>query len=98
MDVLAAYRLALSVATDLGWRVVDLQPPGPQGATAEIQAVDRHRVFGFPNDIVIRVRPGATSTTVDLRSVTRVGRHDFGANAERIRKFIEAIKEAPLER
>jgi uncharacterized protein (DUF1499 family) len=98
MDVLAAYRLALSVATDLGWRIVDLQPPGPQGATAEIQAVDRTRVFGFANDIVIRVKPGSTSTTIDLRSVSRVGRHDFGAGANRIRAFVAALKEAQIEK
>ncbi len=98
MDVLAAYRLALSVATDLGWRVVDLQPPGPQGATAEIQALDRTRIFGFPNDIVIRVKPGPTSTTIDLRSVSHVGQHDFGAGAYRIRAFVTALKEAQIEK
>ncbi len=99
MDALAAYRLALSVATDLGWRVVDLQPPSPSGGgSASIEAVDTSLFFGFPSDIVIRIRPGATSTAIDLRSASRVGRHDFGANAARIRKFVVAIKEAPLER
>jgi len=98
MDVLAAYRLALSVATDIGWRIVDLMPPGPRGGTATIEAVDRSPVFGFPSDVVIRVRPGPTSTTIDIRAVTRLGGHDFGAGAARIRKFVEAIREAPLER
>jgi uncharacterized protein (DUF1499 family) len=99
MDALAAYRLALSVATDLDWRIVDLEPPGPTGtATARIEAIDRSRFFGFPTDIVIRIKPGATSTAIDLRSASRVGQHDFGANAARIRKFIAAIKEEPLER
>ncbi len=98
MSVLAAYRLALSVATDLGWRIVDLQPPGPAGGTAAIEALDRSLVFGFPSDIVIRVKPGATSTAIDLRAVSRIGGHDFGANAERIRAFSSAIREAPLER
>jgi len=98
MDVLAAYRLALSVATDFGWRIVDLVPPGPQGGTATIEAIDRSLFFGFPSDVVIRVRPGATSTTIDVRSVSRPGLHDFGAGAARIRKFAEAIRDAPVER
>ena len=97
MDALAAYRLALSVATDLGWRIVDLQPPAG-GGSGTIEALDRSLVFGFPSDIVIRVNPGATSTAIDLRSATRVGGHDFGADAERIRKFVAALKETPLER
>jgi hypothetical protein len=98
MDVLDAYRLALSVAADLGWRILDLQPPGPGGGTAAIEALDRSLFFGFPTDIVIRVRPGATSTAIDLRLVSRDGERDFGANAERIRAFASAIKEAPIER
>ena len=99
MDVLAAYRLALSVATDLGWRIVDLQPPSPAGGgSAAIEAIDKSLFFGFPSDVVIRVKPGATSTAIDLRSCSRVGGHDFGANAERIRKFVAALKEAQVER
>ena len=98
MDVLAAYRLALSVATDLGWQIIDLAPPGPQGRTATIEAVDRSLFFGFPSDLVIRVKPGPTSTAIDLRAASRVGQHDFGAGAARIRKFAAAIKEEQLER
>ena len=99
MDALAAYRLSLSVATDLGWRIVDLMPPSPAGGgAATIQAVDRTPVFGFPSDVVIRIRPGATSTAIDVRAVSRFGRHDFGAGAARIRKFIAGIKEEPVER
>lgn len=99
MDGLAAYRLALSVATDLGWRIVDLQPPSSgSGGSGAIEALKRSPVFGFPSDIVIRVRPGSTSTAIDLRSASRVGQHDFGANAARIRRFIAAIHEASAER
>ncbi len=99
MDALAAYRLSLAVATDLGWRIVDLMPPTPAGGgSATIEATDRTPVFGFPSDIVIRIRASATSTAIDVRAVSRFGRHDFGAGAARIRKFIAGIREAPLER
>ncbi len=99
MDALDAYRLALSVATDLGWRIVDLRPPSPSGAgSGTIEAIDRSLFFAFPSDIVIRVTPGSTSTAIDLRAVSRVEKHDFGANAARIRTFAAAIADAPLER
>ena len=98
MDSTAAYRLALSVAKDLGWTIVDSEPPNLAGdGSALIEATARSLFFGFVSDVAIRIRPGATQTAIDLRSVSRVGRHDFGANARRIRKFAAAIREAGEE-
>ena len=99
MDSTGAYQLALSVAGDLGWRLVDSAPPNLAGdGAAAIEATDRSLFFGFVDDIAIRVRPGATQTIIDVRSVSRVGRHDFGANARRVRKFAAAMEEAARER
>ena len=99
MDSTDAYQLALSVAGDLGWRVVDTAPPnlGGDGA-AVIEATGRSLFFGFVDDIAIRIRPGATQTIIDVRSVSRVGRNDFGANAEHVRKFAAAVEEDMRER
>jgi uncharacterized protein (DUF1499 family) len=98
MDSTGAYQLALNVASDLGWRVVDSEPPnlGGEGA-ALIEATDRSLFFGFISDIAIRIRPGAVETAIDLRSVSRVGRHDFGANARRLQRFIAAVNDAARE-
>ena len=41
---------------------------------------------------MIRVRPEGTGSRVDVRSVSRVGRGDVGANARRIREFLEALR------
>ncbi len=99
MDSTQAYQLALSVASDLGWRVVDSEPPNLNGdGAALIEATARSLFFGFVTDIAIRIRPGATETAIDVRSVSRLGGHDFGANAGRVRKFIAAVKEATRER
>jgi len=99
MDSTAAYQLAMSVAKDLGWKIVDSEPPNLNGdGAALIEATARSLFFGFVSDIAIRIRPGATQTAIDLRSVSRVGGHDFGANARRIRKFAAAIKDAAEER
>ena len=94
MDSTEAYRLSLSVATDLGWRIIDAEPPNLAGdGTALIEATDRSRFFGLVSDIAIRIQPGATRTAIDVRSVSRIGKHDFGANAARVRRFIAAMKD-----
>ena len=99
MDPTEAYRIALGAASDLGWSIVDAEPPNLAGdGSALIEATDKSLFFGFLSDIAIRIRPGATRTAIDVRSVSRVGKHDFGANARRVRQFIAAVKEAERER
>jgi hypothetical protein len=94
MDSSGAYELALGAARDLGWRIVDSEPPNLAGdGVALIEASARSRFFGFVSDIAIRIQPGATQTAIDVRSVSRVGAHDFGANAQRVRQFAEAAKQ-----
>lgn len=47
--------------------------------------------FGFKDDVVVRVVSRDGSTRVDMRSVSRVGQSDIGANATRIEKFLAAF-------
>lgn len=62
----------------------------PQAQTVE--AVATSRLFGFQDDIVIRVRPQADgSSRVDMRSKSRDGKGDMGVNAQRIRDYIAAV-------
>jgi len=99
LEALQAYQLALRVARELGWRIVDSTPPNLRGdGVAHIDATERSLFFGFVDDIAIRVRPLANQTRIDIRSVGRVGKHDFGANARRIKKFIDAVRESMQER
>ena len=99
MDPSEAYRLALGAASDLGWRIVDAAPPNLAGdGSALIEATDRSLFFSLVTDIAIRIRPGATRTTIDVRSVSRLGKHDFGANAARVRRFVAAVKEGAGQR
>jgi len=45
------------------------------------------------DDIVVRIRAeGASGSRIDIRSKSRVGQSDFGANARRIRAFIERLR------
>jgi uncharacterized protein (DUF1499 family) len=48
--------------------------------------------FGFKDDVVIRIRGDAGSSELDIRSKSRVGRSDVGANAERIRRYVSVLQ------
>jgi uncharacterized protein (DUF1499 family) len=48
-------------------------------------------LFGFKDDIVVRVTPSGNGSRVDVRSLSRVGRSDFGVNANRVRKFLRQL-------
>jgi hypothetical protein len=43
---------------------------------------------------VVRVKGDDTSAVIDIRSASRYGRSDLGANAERIRAFEEEVNTA----
>lgn len=45
--------------------------------------------FGFKDDVVVRVVAEGEGSRVDVRSMSRVGLSDIGANAARIMAFIE---------
>lgn len=79
---------ALAAARELGWEIV-----AAEEADGRIEATDTTAWFGFKDDVVIRVAPAQSGTAVDIRSVSRVGRSDVGANAARIRKFSAALSQ-----
>lgn len=59
-----------------------------------VEAVAESRVFGFQDDVVIRVRPDGDGSRIDIRSKSRDGRGDMGANAARIRAYVETLEKA----
>jgi uncharacterized protein (DUF1499 family) len=71
------------------WTVVRRDPDA-----GELEAVATTRLFGFHDDIVIRVRPDGTGSRVDMRSKSRDGRGDLGTNADRIRRIVSALQAA----
>jgi uncharacterized protein (DUF1499 family) len=77
---------AIDAARKLGWEVV-----ASDAAAGRIEATDRTRWFGFSDDIVVRIRPEGTGSRVDIRSASRVGRSDVGANAHRVREFLSKL-------
>lgn len=78
---------ASAIVAARGWTVLSArQPDGPEGSGA-IEAVALTPIFGFRQDIAIRLVPDGEGTLVDMRSAARNGAHDLGANADRIRAF-----------
>jgi uncharacterized protein (DUF1499 family) len=77
---------ALAAARRLGWTVVAAAP-----GEGRLEATASTPWFGFVDDVVVRVTPAPRGTRVDVRSLSRVGRSDLGANARRIRTFIAAL-------
>ena len=70
----------------MGWRIVDGNP-----AEGRIEATATTRWFGFKDDIVIRISAAGGGSRIDVRSKSRVGRSDLGANAKRIQDFLTAL-------
>jgi len=77
---------AIDAARSLGWEVV-----ASDAAAGRIEATDTTRWFGFKDDIVVRIRPEGEGSRVDVRSVSRVGGSDIGANAKRIRSYLDKL-------
>ncbi|HEY0671685.1 MAG TPA: DUF1499 domain-containing protein [Longimicrobiales bacterium] len=83
-----AFTRALDEAEDMGWTIVQAAP-----AEGRIEATARTFWFGFKDDVVIRITPAEGGSTVDVRSVSRVGRSDVGANAARIRDYLDELRD-----
>ncbi len=73
------------LAKTRGWDIAVADP-----TTGKLEATDTVTLFGFKEDIVLRVRPteDGTGSVVDMRSVSRVGDGDRGSNARRIKGFL----------
>lgn len=81
-----AFARAERAARALGWEVVAAVPE-----EGRLEATDTTRFFGFKDDIVVRLRAEGGGTRVDVRSKSRVGVGDVGANAARIRAFLAEL-------
>jgi uncharacterized protein (DUF1499 family)/heme exporter protein D len=81
-----AVQRAIDAARALGWEIV-----ASDAAAGRVEATDTTAWFGFKDDIVVRVRPEGGGSRIDVRSVSRVGLSDLGANAKRIRAFLARL-------
>lgn len=76
-------------ARAMDWQIVAVAPDA-----LRIEATATTLFFGFKDDVVIRIRPQASNaqaSLVDVRSLSRIGGSDIGANAQRVRKFLAQL-------
>jgi len=78
-----AFERAERAARAMGWQIVAVAPDA-----LRIEATATTLFFGFKDDVVIRVRPHAQGSIVDMRSLSRIGGSDIGANAQRVRAYL----------
>jgi hypothetical protein len=81
-----AFEAARRAALALGWDVHGLDP-----VARVFEATDTSPLFLFVDDVAVRVQPGAGGSRIDVRSKSRDGVGDVGANARRIRAFAQAL-------
>ena len=86
-DVVFARVVAL--VQSRGWGIAARDEEG-----FRIQAIAITPLLRFRDDVLVEVRPGerAGTSTVAMRSKSRLGRGDFGANAKRIRAFLADLQ------
>lgn len=91
-SVAEAYELTADALRRQSMIIVNEEPPG-EGfpATGIIEAYDRTLIWGFYDDVVVRVTGNNRTARIDLRSASRYGRHDFGRNTERLRRLLKEI-------
>ena len=82
----SAFARALGAARQMGWVIVAADP-----IAGRIEATATTPWFGFKDDVVVRVMPEPAGSRIDVRSVSRVGKSDLGANAARIRAYVSLL-------
>lgn len=83
----AVFEQALQLVQARGWTVV-----GSDAAEGRIEAVATSRLFGFVDEVTIRIAPEGSGSRVDMRSRSRLGQIDRGTNARRIRTWLADLR------
>ena len=86
LDHSEALTRAVEVAGTLDWTLINVDSDN-----GVIEAYDTTRLFGFTDDVIIRIQPDGNGSKIDIRSVSRIGLGDIGMNATRIRQFIKTF-------
>lgn len=73
-----------------GWEIRTRRQPSAALDTGQLNAISVS-LFGFRDEVAIRVADTPTGSTVDMRSVPLSGFHDFGENGRRVEEFLLAL-------
>lgn len=75
------FNRTVALVRQRGWTIAS-------ASAGRIEAISTTPVMGFKDDVAIRIQAEGNRTRIDMRSASRVGKSDLGANAARIRAFM----------
>lgn len=77
-----------------GYEIVTPAPTGEDtGEAVQIEATVTSWWFGFKDDLAVRITPVEGASKLDIRSTSRVGLSDLGANSVRISGIMTELKD-----
>jgi uncharacterized protein (DUF1499 family) len=82
-----SFERAIAAAESLGWEIVSRSE-----SRGVFDAQHVSRIFRFVDDITVRIVADGPGSRVDMRSKSRDGQSDLGANAARIRIYFDALR------
>ena len=82
-----AYKKALTAAKEMGWEIITTAPEA-----GRIEATATTLWYGFKDDVVVRISEDNGGSVIDVRSKSRVGKSDVGANAARSRAHLKVLQ------
>lgn len=86
-EKIKCFQLVLDVANGFSdWKIVDASE-----VEARLEATATTPILRFKDDIVIEVRALDANHAIHMRSKSRLGKGDLGANAKRIKTFFEKL-------
>ena len=83
-----AFAQAVAVADEKGWTIIASVP-----VEGRLEATTTSLLYGFTDEVIVRVKAADEGALVDVRSRSRLGRIDRGVNAKRIRGYLAALQD-----
>ncbi len=92
-SVVETFDIVHEAVKRLGWTIVSNEAPdGDQPGL--IEASNRTMIMGYTDDTLVRVTGDDAHAFIDVRSASRYGMHDLGANAGHVRELFAEVKAA----
>ncbi|WP_300379259.1 DUF1499 domain-containing protein [Henriciella sp.] len=86
-------QMVLQLAEARGWNIFSRPETGEEVEETLMEATATTGWFGFKDDVAVRIREVEGATRVDMRSISRVGLSDLGANARRVSAFMTELED-----
>jgi hypothetical protein len=92
VDATEMFTIVDDLVAQRGWEVRIQRAPPTALDSGQINAIAM-TLFGWRDEVAIRVAGTAQGSTIDMRSVPLGGFHDFGENGRRVEEFLLALDE-----